>query len=299
MFFPPHGSGDDLLKSISPSGRNVGQVGTVEANRLLGQTIVVSVEKRRGVLSQAQRVHTEHTQISLRRRSKAGIAHHAHDRQGRRRRFSSMEVQHCTALMPLRLSHPVIDYSAELCHLDQRCFGHAAAVDVFLDPQPVCPEQHRRVFHRSMRPSTSERSRVSMEMPCDSKNLLAVADSVKGGGTRANRSHTQVAKAIDYPANAGKPCRSLANSGESGLSVCSVVIEYGMPYCRKLVARRHLAAETVPSEGDGHLLGIVGRRLNQHWDVQVRQPQGIRNSALFAEVRQSHESTPSCGRDCV
>ena len=30
-------------------------------------------------------------------------------------------------------------------------------------------------------------------------------------------------------------CRSLANSGESGLSVCSVVSEYGMPYCLRLL----------------------------------------------------------------
>ena len=30
-------------------------------------------------------------------------------------------------------------------------------------------------------------------------------------------------------------CKSLANSGESGLSVCSVVIEYAIPYCRRLL----------------------------------------------------------------
>ena len=34
---------------------------------------------------------------------------------------------------------------------------------------------------------------------------------------------------------AANHCRSWANSGESGLSVCRVVIEYGMPYCLKLL----------------------------------------------------------------
>ena len=34
---------------------------------------------------------------------------------------------------------------------------------------------------------------------------------------------------------AANHCRSLAKSGESGLSVCNVVIEYGMPYCLRLL----------------------------------------------------------------
>ena len=57
----------------------------------------------------------------------------------------------------------------------------------------------------------------------------------------------------------------------------------------QIVAGRHLAAEAVAAERNGHLLGIVGRGLDQHRHVQIRQAQGIGNGALFAEVRQGHD----------
>ena len=57
----------------------------------------------------------------------------------------------------------------------------------------------------------------------------------------------------------------------------------------QIIAGRHLAAEAVAAKLDGHLLRIVGRGLDQHRNVQVRQAQGIGNRALFAEIRQSHD----------
>ena len=85
---------------------------------------------------------------------------------------------------------------------------------------------------------------------------------------------------------AANQSRSLANSSESGASVCSVVSEYGMPYCFRLLQALHLAAEAVAAVGDGHLAGGIGRRLDQHRHVEVGQAQGVGDAALVAEVRQ-------------
>src|ERR1700722_10344063 len=57
----------------------------------------------------------------------------------------------------------------------------------------------------------------------------------------------------------------------------------------QIITSRHLPAEAVPPESDGHLSGIVRRSLDQNRNMQVRQAKGIGNRALFPEVGQSYD----------
>ena len=72
----------------------------------------------------------------------------------------------------------------------------------------------------------------------DAKGLqkfLAVANGVKRRGSSANRADTQIPKPIHNATDRGEPLQILGELLRLGCSVWNVVIEYGMPYCRRLL----------------------------------------------------------------
>ena len=72
----------------------------------------------------------------------------------------------------------------------------------------------------------------------------------------------------------------------TALSVCSVVSEYGMPYCIMLLHAAHFAAETIAARGDGHGVGAVGRGLHEYRNLEAGEADGVDDAALFTEVGQ-------------
>ena len=78
--------------------------------------------------------------------------------------------------------------------------------------------------------------------------------------------------------------------------MCSVVSEYGMPYCRRLLQADILPQKLSRRNAMVILLGIVGRGLDQHRHAQVGQPQGVGNGALVAEVGQGHDDAVDASR---
>ena len=63
----------------------------------------------------------------------------------------------------------------------------------------------------------------------------------------------------------------------------------------EVVADRHLAAEAVAAEGDGHLAGCVGRGLDEHGNAEVGEAEGVGEAALFAEVGQGDDDAVDFG----
>ena len=63
----------------------------------------------------------------------------------------------------------------------------------------------------------------------------------------------------------------------------------------EVVADRHLAAEAVAAEGDGHLAGVVGRGLDEDGDLEVGETEGVGEAALFAEVGQGDDDAVDLG----
>ena len=99
--------------------------------------VVVPVEQRAGRLGrQGQGVHAERAaRCRLRRRSGIrSLLIMLMIVQGTTPKYSSIAVQHCTALIDdVGLLHPVVDDEAELGHLDQRFRRDAVGGDVLLN----------------------------------------------------------------------------------------------------------------------------------------------------------------------
>ena len=90
--------------------------------------------------------------------------------QGTTPRFSSIEVQHCTALMATSVA--AIQWSTtapSFAIFINAASGTLLASTYFLIDASLACAPSSLSFIRSMRPSTSERSSVSIEMPCDSR----------------------------------------------------------------------------------------------------------------------------------
>ena len=95
------------------------------------------------------------------------------------------------------------------------------------------------------------------------QQLFGVADGVEGRGARADGAEADVLEAAHDAADGGEP-------GEVGLELGRVRRfgvqrgeRVGDAVLLEVVADRHLAAEAVAAEGDGHLAGVVGRGLDE------------------------------------
>ena len=123
--------------------------------------------------------------------------------QGTTPKYSSIEVQHCTALMRhFGLRHPAVDHGAELRHLHQRVRRDAAGESTyFLNRGELGLRRVVVVFHALDAAQISERSSGSIEMPLRFENLLAVADRVESRRPRADRADAQIAEAVYHAAD--------------------------------------------------------------------------------------------------
>ena len=157
--------------------------------------------------------------------------------QGTTPKFSSIELQHWMEMASSSLAarHRSIT-TPSLAIFVSAAVGNAAAVAVELDGLPFGRRRRRRpASRRSIRPNTSERSRVSTLMPACSSSFSLKRTVVKLAGRapmrpiRARRSPRTTRQV------AAKSLRSAWKEGRSGSDVCCVVSEKGMPYWRKLL----------------------------------------------------------------
>ena len=90
-------------------------------------------------------------------------------------------------------------------------------------------------FIRLIRPSTSERSNVSTVIPFASSSFSLYLTVLNAAGRAPIAPIRRFLKPFTIRHTPANHSRSFANSAEPGLSVCCVVIEYGIRYCRKLL----------------------------------------------------------------
>src|SRR5580704_1167495 len=118
-----HGAGNDLLKvHLYRAEEMFGQVGTVEADRLvrIRSIVVVPIEKsRRRAGGELQSVHSQYAaNIHFAGAGKKLVAHHAHDSAGNDAQiFFNRSPALYRADGDLGRSHPLVDHSSQLRHL--------------------------------------------------------------------------------------------------------------------------------------------------------------------------------------
>ncbi len=161
---------DDFLKiHFERAEEMLGQIGAMEANRFIGiaTVVVVPVEQCRWrARGQLHCVHSKHAgDIHFAGAGEQMLAHHAHYRA---RHHAEILFERSPALdgtdLYFRRRHPLVDDRAQLRHLHERRGRHVLCVNIFLDGG--VPSES---FIRSMRPSTSDKSSVSMEIPFASR----------------------------------------------------------------------------------------------------------------------------------
>ena len=121
------------------------------------------------------------------------------------------------------------------------------------------------------------------------EKLLAVTHGVERRRTRADAADAQVAHPVGDAAYGGKPRQVLLKIFRVGAHGVQPRQRVGNSVLAQVVAGRHLSAKAVAAMQDGHLRRVVGRRLHQHRNVEPRQPHGVGNRALVAEVGQRHD----------
>ena len=185
-----------------------------------------------------------------------------------------------------RRGHPLIDDSAELRHFHQAAAGTSCGVHILLDRSQLGLGVLIGVLHTiDAAEHFGEIERLNRN-PVRFENLFAVANGVESRGTRANCADAQIAEAVHHAADAGEPLQvfgELRRVGAFGVQ-CRNRIRNAVLV--QVVARRHLSAEAVAAERDRHLVGIVGRRLNQNRNAEIGEAQRVGDGALFAEVGQ-------------
>ena len=151
-------------------------------------------------------------------------------------RFSSSDVQHWTALICTLLAFIQSSTTApNFAIFTSAACGMSVVVTYFRMELNFCTTESSLSFIRLMRPNTSLRSNVSTEIPLASRSFSlyrTVLNAVGRAPIAPIRKFRSPRTTRHTPANHSK---SFANSGESGVSVCRVVSEYGMPYWRKLL----------------------------------------------------------------
>ena len=125
--------------------------------------------------------------------------------QGTTPKYSSIEVQHCTALIMTSVCFIQSSItSPSLAIFTSAGSGTPLVATYFLISASLLARRNRRPSFRD--PAEDFRKvHVSVEMPVASSNLLAVAHRVKSGRARADAADAQIAHAIDDATNCGKP----------------------------------------------------------------------------------------------
>jgi len=139
------------------------------------------------------------------------------------------------------------------------------------------------VFQLAMRPKLPT-GRGSQWKCRGTRAVFRCSARVESGGARADAAHAQVAQAVGYAADCRKP-RQVVLKSESQAHVCSLVSEYGIPYCRRL-----LQADIFPQKLSRRCR-IVIFDASSAWPAPARERRGGRgggvgDGALVAEVGQ-------------
>ena len=130
--------------------------------------------------------------------------------QGTTPKYSSIEVQHCTALMVTSAAFIHCSITApSFAILISAGFRNAARSKRIFDLMRASLARRVVVLQLRDAPENFGKSSVSTEMPLDSEQLLAVADGVECRRPRADAANAQVPQAVHHPADAGEPCQIL------------------------------------------------------------------------------------------
>ena len=172
--------------------------------------VVVPVEQRaRRLGREPQRVHADHAAARpLRRRSNAGRSLiMLITVQGTTPKYSSIEVQHCTALMStFVVLHPAVDHDAELRHLHERVVGNAVA---WRRTGWMASSFRLHVGVVVLQPADAAEDLGEVErLDGDAvgfEQFLAVADGVERRRPRADGADAQLAQAVGDAADRGEP----------------------------------------------------------------------------------------------
>ena len=207
--------------------------------------------------------------------------------QGTTPKNSSSDVQHCTALMVVPVCSIHSSITAPSFAIFIRASAGTCSVETYLW---MCLQlglrRRRRIPHAR---NAAQDLRKVDGLDRDSRGfqqLLAVADRVEGRRPRADGADAQILQPAHHAAGGREPVQVLAEDFRIRSFGVARGERIGNAVLREVVARRHLAAEAVAPVGDGHPRRRVGGRLNQHRHVQAGQPQGVRDAALVAEIRQ-------------
>ena len=180
----------------------------------------------------------------------------------------------------------MVDDGAELGHLHEGGLGRLAYGDVLFDGGELGLDSVVIVFrlfnaaHDFGEVEGFDGDAGALEQ------LLGVADGVEGGGASADGTEANVAQTADDAADGGKPLqvglelgrvRGFGVQGREGVRDAVLL---------QVVADRHLAAEAIATEGDGHLASGVGCGLDKDRNVEVGEAEGVGEATLFAEVWQ-------------
>ena len=188
--------------------------------------------------------------------------------QGTTPKYSSIEVQHCTALMARSFAciQPSTTAPSFAIFISAAC-GHARRWTRTLESRPVSPAPAASSsFIFSMRPKISDRSIGSTAMPLRLQHLLAVADRVERRRPRADRAHAQ-ACAVRSPR--GRPPRTTPDPVAKLRRSGSLRVQRGERIRESGTAVRLLQALILPQKlsrrsAISHLARRVRSRLDQH-----------------------------------
>ena len=282
----------------------LGQIAAMEAHRLVGivAVIVVPIEQRARRLRTpaAARACRSRRKYPLRRRWTAGCCSSCSSPcRAPRRRFSSSDVQHCTALISTSAARIHCSTTApSFAILISASVGTPAVETYLLDRLQFLPTASSESFIRPMRPITSERSNVSTEMPLRFEKFLAVAHGIERRRPRADRADAQTAQALHDAADGREPFQILAKFRGIGPLGVQRRQRVRNAVLRQVVAGRHLAAKAVAAVRDGHLRRRIRRGLHQHGHAQIRKPQRIRDPRARRRNSAASRSRRRCAPCC-
>ena len=179
--------------------------------------------------------------------------------QGTTPRFSSSEVQHCTALMATSVSrHPVIDHGAELGHFQQRRLRERLRWKRTSGWTAAWLRRRSSFFHAC---DATKNFREIEGLDGDAagfENLFAVAHGVERRGPRADSADAQVAQAVHDSADAERTIRGRGGTRLTAELGVQSRQRIGDAVLREIVAGRHFAAKTVAAVRMVMRLGVSG-----------------------------------------
>ena len=186
------------------------------------------------------------------------------------------------------LAHPAVDDRAELGHLQQRR-RRARRRSARRPGSPRASPARRRRRPSAARCGRGSRTGRSARRRCPlASSSFSLKRTVLNAAGRAPIAPTRrPRRPLHDAADAGEPLAGPARTRrESGASVCSVVSEYGMPYCFRLLQADILPQKLSRRSCDRHRAGVSGVAWIRTGTSRSAMRSVSAIAALVAEVRQ-------------